>query len=474
MPLTTASSPAASAAPSSTPTHRLLPSPAGRIHLVEQGSGPLVLLLHGFPESWYAWRYQLAALASAGYRAVAIDVRGYGRSSKPEAVEEYRMLDLIADNVAVVEGLGERSAVVVGHDWGATIAAMSTLTRPDVFRAVGLLGVPYTPPGGPRPSEVFARMSGADTDEGPGGEGPGIEEPGGERPGVEGSLGATPGGTTSGGGTTPGDSASGGDAPGSERPGTGGPGGEVPAAEGPDFEALPAEEPGNAAPSGTAPVGTAPGGTTPVGTAPGGTASASTAPAGTAPDGKKSSGAAGDRPRPQEFYVSYFQRPGRAEAEMEPDVRGWLAGFYAALSADTMPAPGAPDPHFTGAGGTLRERFPVGVLPSWLGEGDLDVYAGEFERTGMTGALNRYRNMDRDWADLARWAGQPITRPSLFIGGERDASLAWLADAVKAYPETLPGLLGSHILDGCGHFVQQERPEETNRILLDWLASLPA
>ncbi|WP_416520302.1 alpha/beta fold hydrolase [Streptomyces achromogenes] len=359
-----------SAAPSSTPTHRLLPSPAGRIHLVEQGSGPLVLLLHGFPESWYAWRHQMAALASAGYRAVAIDVRGYGRSSKPEAVEAYRMLDLIADNVAVVEGLGERSAVVVGHDWGATIAAMSTLTRPDVFRAVGLLGVPYTPPGGPRPSEIFARMGGT------GAEGPGA-----------------------------------GDEPGAERPGAGSPG------------VRPDHDP---------------------------------------------------HPRPQEFYISYFQQPGRAEAEMEPDVRGWLAGFYAALSADTMAAPGAPDPHFTGAGGTLRERFPVGVLPSWLGERDLDVFAGEFERTGMTGALNRYRNMDRDWADLADWAGRPITRPSLFIGGERDASLTWLADAVKAFPETLPGLLGSHILDGCGHFVQQERPEETNRILLDWLASLPA
>ena len=64
-------------------THRLVPSPAGRTHLVEKGTGPLVLLVHGFPESWYSWRHQLPALAAAGYRAVAIDVRGYGRSSKP-------------------------------------------------------------------------------------------------------------------------------------------------------------------------------------------------------------------------------------------------------------------------------------------------------------------------------------------------------------------------------------------------------
>ena len=108
-----------------------------------------------------------------------------------------------------------------------------------------------------------------------------------------------------------------------------------------------------------------------------------------------------------------------------------------------------------------------------LSEGELDFLAGEFERTGLTGALNRYRNMDRDWADLAGHEGAPIAQPSLFVGGGLDASLAWLADAVKAYPETLPGLLGSHILDGCGHFVQQERPEATNRILIDWLAALP-
>ncbi|MEV6115561.1 alpha/beta hydrolase [Streptomyces sp. NPDC052109] len=323
-------------APAPAPAHRLVPSPAGRTHLVEQGRGPLVLLVHGFPESWYCWRHQLPALAAAGYRAVAVDVRGYGRSSRPTAVDAYRMLDLVADNVAVVEALGEDSAVVVGHDWGATIAATSALTRPDVFRAVGLLSVPYSPPGGGRPSEVFARMGGD-----------------------------------------------------------------------------------------------------------------------------------------EEFYVSYFQRPGRAEAEIEPDVRGWLAGFYAALSADPKSAPGAPDPHFVGRGGTLRERFPAGPLPAWLDEGDLDFLAGEFERTGMTGALNRYRNMDRDWADLAGHEGAPIRQPSLFIGGALDASLAWLADAVEAYPRTLPGLLGSHILDGCGHFVQQERPEETNRILVDWLAALP-
>jgi pimeloyl-ACP methyl ester carboxylesterase len=115
-------------------THRTVPSPAGRTHLVEQGAGPLVLLVHGFPESWYSWRHQLPTLAAAGYRAVALDVRGYGRSSRPAAPEAYRMRELVADNAAVVRALGAETAVVVGHDWGSAIAAHSALLRPDVFR----------------------------------------------------------------------------------------------------------------------------------------------------------------------------------------------------------------------------------------------------------------------------------------------------------------------------------------------------
>ncbi|MEV7189733.1 alpha/beta fold hydrolase [Kitasatospora sp. NPDC093102] len=113
-------------------THRLVHAPAGRIHLVEQGSGPLVLLVHGIPESWYSWRHQPPALAAAGYRAVAVDVRGYGRSSRLQAVAGYRMPGLAEDAAAVVHALGERSAAIVGHDWGATIAANCALVRPEV------------------------------------------------------------------------------------------------------------------------------------------------------------------------------------------------------------------------------------------------------------------------------------------------------------------------------------------------------
>ncbi len=92
----------------------------------------------------------------------------------------------------------------------------------------------------------------------------------------------------------------------------------------------------------------------------------------------------------------------------------------------------------------------------------------------MSGAHNRYRNMDQDWEDLADFDGSPITQPSLFIGGALDACTTWMADAIEAYPATLPGLVSSHILDGCGYWIQQERREEVNEILTGWLASLSA
>jgi len=127
--------------------HQTVDARGTRIHLVEEGEGPLVLFVHGFPESWYSWRHQLPAMAQAGYRAVAIDVRGYGRSSKPPEIEAYGMVDHVADNVGVVEAMGEETAIVVGHDWGSPIAAASALLRPDVFTGVGLLSVAYSPPG---------------------------------------------------------------------------------------------------------------------------------------------------------------------------------------------------------------------------------------------------------------------------------------------------------------------------------------
>lgn len=126
-------------------THRLVDANGIRLHVAEQGEGPLVILCHGFPECWYSWRHQLPALAKAGFRAVAPDLRGYGRSDRPEQLDKYTILDDIGDIVALVYALGERQAVIAGHDVGATIAWQAALLRPDRFRAVIALSVPFRP-----------------------------------------------------------------------------------------------------------------------------------------------------------------------------------------------------------------------------------------------------------------------------------------------------------------------------------------
>ena len=124
--------------------HRTLATNGIDMHIAEAGpaDGPLVLLCHGFPESWYSWRHQLAALAEAGYHAVAPDQRGYGATSAPKDIAAYTQFHLVGDIVGLVEALGARSAVIAGHDWGAPVAWNAALWRPDLFRAVIALSVP--------------------------------------------------------------------------------------------------------------------------------------------------------------------------------------------------------------------------------------------------------------------------------------------------------------------------------------------
>ena len=100
-------------------THKFLTTNGIKMHVAMAGEGPIVLLCHGFPESWYSWRHQLKALAKAGYCAVAPDMRGYGQTDKPEAIDQYTLLHLTGDMVGLVEALGFKEAVIVGHDWGA-------------------------------------------------------------------------------------------------------------------------------------------------------------------------------------------------------------------------------------------------------------------------------------------------------------------------------------------------------------------
>ncbi|HET9018608.1 MAG TPA: alpha/beta hydrolase [Acetobacteraceae bacterium] len=137
--------------------HRTIETNGIRLHLAECGSGPLVLLCHGWPESWYSWRHQLRALAAAGFHAVAPDMRGYGGSDAPEAIEQYTILHLVGDMLGVLDALGEAQAVIAGHDWGAPVAWHAALLRPDRFRAVIGLSVPWRPRAAARPTTLMPR-----------------------------------------------------------------------------------------------------------------------------------------------------------------------------------------------------------------------------------------------------------------------------------------------------------------------------
>ena len=135
--------------------HRNIETNSIRMHIAEQGEGPLVVMCHGFPESWYSWRHQLSALAAAGFHAVAPDMRGYGQTDRPEAIDQYTLFHLAGDIVGLLDALGEKEAVIAGHDWGAPVAWHAALWRPDRFRGVIGLSVPFRPRGAARPTTVM-------------------------------------------------------------------------------------------------------------------------------------------------------------------------------------------------------------------------------------------------------------------------------------------------------------------------------
>ncbi len=141
--------------------HRVIESNGIRMNVAEQGAGPLVVLCHGFPESWYSWRHQLSALADAGFHAVAPDMRGYGRSDRPEEIDRYTLLHLVGDMVGLLDALGAESAVIAGHDWGAPVAWHAALLRPDRFRAVIGLSVPFGPRRPARPTTLMPQTDDA-------------------------------------------------------------------------------------------------------------------------------------------------------------------------------------------------------------------------------------------------------------------------------------------------------------------------
>lgn len=311
-------------------THRMLETNGVRLHVAEQGQGPLVVLLHGFPESWYSWRHQLPVLAKAGYRVVAPDQRGYGQSDRPHAIEAYDLVELAADVAGLIDALGEEQAVVVGHDWGAPVAWHCALLHPDKVRAVVGMSVPF---GGRSPTPPLARMQ------------------------------------------------------------------EI-------FKDI-------------------------------------------------------------FFYMLYFQEPGVAEAELEADIRGSLRKFYLAASGE-VPA-GSMFKLASKDSSLFATFFDDGRMPSFLSESDLDYYTQRFTESGFRGPLNFYRNFDRTWQRTAHLPDPKIMQPALFLAGDRDPVIAFSQKQLDRMPKAIPQLRRCVLLPGCGHWVQQERPAETNALLLEFL-----
>ena len=317
-------------------THREVETNGIKMHIAEQGQGPLVVLCHGFPESWYSWRHQLSALAQAGFHAVAPDQRGYGQTSRPEAIEAYHIFQLVGDIVGLVQALGEEQAIIVGHDWGAPVAWHCALLRPDIFRAIALLSVPYRPRSWSdiRPTEAMKLMAGE-----------------------------------------------------------------------------------------------------------------------------------------QEFYQLYFQEPGKAEADLESNVRASIRRILYTASGDPPP-----EKRWRFLYSKSEKPFETSdvpeQLPPWLTEEDIDFFTAEFERTGFRGGLNWYRNMDALWELTPFLSGAKLRQPALFVAGEADAVITMYREAFDTLEQNVPNLKQKVLVPGAGHWIQQERPAEVNRLLIEFLTDL--
>ena len=289
--------------------------PANGIELaiVEEGEGPLVVLCHGFPELGFSWRHQVPALAGAGYRVVAPDMRGFGRSSAPPEVEAYDIASLCGDLTGLLDTLGEQQAIFVGHDWGAIVVWNLSVLAPERVRAVAGLSVPFVPRSPVPPIQIMRRNLGED------------------------------------------------------------------------------------------------------------------------------------------FYIVWFQEPGVADEVLARDVRRTL----------TTPA------QWT-AEWAAEDEQPR--RPAWLSEQELSVFVDAFERTGFTGGLNYYRNMDRNWELTADVADRHVEAPAMFLTGERDLVRRF------APGETMRGwvddLRASIVVPKAGHWVQQQAPEAVNAALLEFFSGL--
>jgi pimeloyl-ACP methyl ester carboxylesterase len=284
------------------------------LSVIEAGEGPLVVLCHGFPELAFSWRHQIPALAAAGYRVLAPDMRGYGESSAPAAIEDYDILSLCGDLAGLLDALGEQQASFVGHDWGANVAWWMAAIHPERVSAVAGLSVPFVPRAPAAPIPIMRRHLGED------------------------------------------------------------------------------------------------------------------------------------------FYIVWFQQPGVADEALGSDVRRTLTTSRQWTS------------QWAEQEGAESKRA------NWLTESELQVYVDAFERTGFTGGLNWYRNIDRNWELTAPYGERRIEQPSMFLTGELDPVRSFMpAEAMSGW---VTGLRAEIVVPGAGHWVQQQAPEIVNEALLDFLAVL--
>jgi pimeloyl-ACP methyl ester carboxylesterase len=354
------------------------------MHVLEAGreprGRPLVLLLHGFPELAYSWRKIMTPLADAGFHVVAPDQRGYGRTTGWDAdfdgdLTPFRLLNAVRDAFGLVAALGHRSAAVVGHDFGASVAAWAALVRPDVFRSVALMSAPFAGP----PAVPFA------TD------------------------GAPPSGTA--------------------------------AASDADIHMALAK-----------------------------------------------------LARPRKHYQWYYStRAANAEMRDCPQgIHAFLRGYFHYKSADwpgNKPFPLAawtaeelakmPTYYIMDLDKGMAETV-AAEMPSpariaacrWLPDDELAVYSAEYARTGFQGGLNWYRSRTagRFNAELELFSGRTIDVPSIFISGRSDWGVRQRPGAFERMQSAAcTRMSGCHLLDGAGHWVQQEQPEQVAELLIGFL-----
>jgi pimeloyl-ACP methyl ester carboxylesterase len=363
-----------------------------RLHVLEAGyegrDRPLILLLHGFPELAYSWRKVMGPLAAAGYRVVAPDQRGYGRSTGWDAAYDgdlasFRLLNVVRDAIGLVAALGYRSvAAVIGHDFGSPVAAWCALLRPDVFRSVALMSSPFT---GPPP--------------------------------------------------------------------------------------LPFDIAGDAAAAGAKAA---------------------------LPDGDRQKAdihqelARLDRPR-KHYQWYYSTREANADMHFCPQgvhdflrayyhhkSAGWISNKPFALRSWTaaelakMPTYYIMDLAQGMAATVARETPSAEEISScrWLPESELEVYALEFRRTGFQGGLQWYRCRTEgvDTAELQLFSGRRIDVPSIFIAGKSDWGIYQVPGSIERMQESAcTQMRGVHLVEGAGHWVQQEQPERVVWLIIEFL-----